>query len=285
MLTEAPQPAQGWPAELHLGFARDDARSALVERRHLGPLRVQRPFYPEGEGVCHVYLLHPPGGLVAGDDLQVSARVEPAAHALLTTPAAAKLYRSRAAAGPARQAQRFEVQGDGILEWLPQESIAFQGARAELSTRVALSAEARFVGWEIVCLGRPAAGERFDTGVLRPSFELSRAGRLLYVERGQYAGGSTVLHAPWGLAGQPVAGTMLCAAPGAHSCVEAARAALAGIMGSRPLAAVSGWDDLLVARYLGPSAEEARNVFATIWATIRPPLLGREACVPRIWHT
>ena len=124
MLTEAPQPAQGWPAELHLGFARDAARTALVERRHLGPLRVQRPFYPEGEGVCHVYLLHPPGGLVAGDDLQVSARVEPGAHALLTTPAAAKLYRSRAASGPARQVQRFEVQGDGILEWLPQESIA-----------------------------------------------------------------------------------------------------------------------------------------------------------------
>jgi len=285
MPTEAPQLAQGWAAELHLGFARDGARSALVERRHVGPLRVQRPFYPEGEGVCHVYLLHPPGGLVAGDDLQVNARVEPGAHALLTTPAAAKLYRSRAAAGPARQAQRFEVQGDGLLEWLPQESIAFRGARAELSTRVALAAEARFIGWEIVCLGRPAAGERFDDGTLQPSFELSRAGHILYVERGQYAGGSAVLQAPWGLAGQPVVGTMLCAAPAAARCVEAARAALAGQLGESALAAVSGWDDLLVARYLGPSAEQARNVFAGIWSAVRPALLGRDACVPRIWHT
>jgi len=283
------QLARGWQAELQLGFARDASRTALVERRHSGPLRVQRPFYPEGAGVCHVYLLHPPGGLVSGDELRVGAQVKDGAHALLTTPAAAKLYRSRAGVGPARQAQEFQVHGTGILEWLPQESIAFRGARAELSTRVALSAHARFIGWEIVCLGRPAAGERFDEGALWPSFELSRAGRVVYVERGQYAGGHAVLDAPWGLAGQPVSGTMLCAAPAAHGCVEAAREACAQQLdpanAARGRAAVSGWNDLLVARYLGPSAEVARNVFAAIWAAVRPPLLGVPACPPRIWHT
>ena len=282
------QPERGWQAELQLGFARDGARTALVERRHSGPLRVQRPFYPEGPDVCHVYLLHPPGGLVSGDELHVSAQVQDGAHALLTTPAAAKLYRSRAATGPARQVQSFGVHGAGVLEWLPQETIAFRGARAQLSTRVELSEHARFIGWEIVCLGRPAAGERFDEGSLWPSFELLRAGKSSYLERGQYAGGQAVLDAPWGLAGQPVSGTLICAAPAAHGCVEVARAALAEVLhaaGAQGRAAVSGWDDLLVARYLGPSSEVARNVLSAIWAAVRPGLLGRPACAPRIWRT
>jgi len=285
MLTEAPQLPQGWQAELQLRFARDGEKTALVERRHFGPLRVQRPFHPEGPGVCHVYLLHPPGGLVSGDTLEIRACVEAGAHALLTTPAAAKLYRSRPAAGPARQAQRFEVQDSGVLEWLPQETIAFRGARAELATQVSLSAAARFIGWDIVCLGRPAAGERFDVGALSPSIELTRAGRIVYVERGQYAGGQPVLDAAWGLGGQPVSGSLLCAAPAARGCVEIARAALAERLGDSARAAVSGWDDLLVARYLGPSAEEARGVFSAIWSAIRPKVLGLPASVPRIWHT
>lgn len=280
------QQAHGWHAELQLGFARDATRTVLADRRHCGPLRVQRPFYPEGDAVCHVYLLHPPGGLVSGDELHVAAHVEDGAHALLTTPAAAKLYRSRAAMAPARQAQAFHVHGSGVLEWLPQESIAFRGARAQLSTQVTLSEHARFIGWEIVCLGRPAAAERFDEGALWPSFELSRAGKLLYVERGEYAGGQPVLDAAWGLSGQPVSGTMVCAAPAADGCVDAARAALEQVQaGAQDRAAVSGWNGMLVARYLGPSAEQARRVFGAIWAAVRPLVLGRPACPPRIWHT
>ena len=282
------QPERGWQAELQLGFARDGARTALVERRHSGPLRVQRPFSPEGPDVCHVYLLHPPGGLVSGDELHVRAQVQDGAHAILTPHGAAKLYRSCAATCPARQVQSFGVHGAGVLEWLPQETIAFRGARAQLSTRVELAEHARFIGWEIVCLGRPAAGERFDEGSLWPSFELLRAGKSSYLERGQYAGGQAVLDAPWGLAGQPVSGTLICAAPAAHGCVEVARAALAEVLhdaGAQGRAAVSGWDDLLVARYLGPSSEVARNVLSAIWAAVRPGLLGRPACAPRIWRT
>ncbi|MET0385098.1 MAG: urease accessory protein UreD [Polyangiales bacterium] len=289
----------GWRAELRLSFVRDAARTALFERSHHGPLRVQRPFYPEGPGVCHLYVLHPPGGLVAGDQLQLRASVQPEAHALITTPAAAKLYRTHHQDRLAQQDNVLDVARGASLEWLPQETIAFSGARAALSTRVTLAADARFVGWEILCLGRPVAGERFVAGEVRPSFELSRAGVCTYVERGRYTAGTPLMDAPWGLAGQPVVGTMVCAVPGAAQHVEAARALLAGELGHTgelasaeespvgwpPAAAVSGWDDLLIARYLGPSGEQARTLFATLWAALRPALLGRPACPPRIWHT
>lgn len=279
----------GWKAALDLSFVRFSDRTTLHERRHSGPLRVQRPFYPEPTGVCHVYLLHPPGGLVAGDQLQIETRVEAGAHALLTTPAASKLYRSRAPQLQATQTQRLCVSDGACLEWLPQETIAFRGARAELATRVELTGDARFIGWEILCLGRPAAEETFDQGLLRPQLELTRGGRLVYVERGLYEAGSPLMRAAWGLAGQPVVGTMVCAAPGAARCIDAVRAVLAGFApaagSGRPRLAASAWDDCLVVRYLGPSAEQARFALAAAWAELRPAVLGMQAVVPRIWRT
>jgi urease accessory protein len=273
----------GWEATLALSFVRAGARTALHERRHTGPLRVQRPFYPEGAGVCHVYVLHPPGGLVGGDRLRIDVLAEAGAHALLTTPAAGKLYRSQG--GCASQQQILRVANGARLEWLPQETIAFDGARAELTTRVELSGDAGFIGWEILCLGRPAAQERFLRGELRQSIEVVRDERLLYLERGAYAGGSAVLRAPWGLGDQPVVGTLVCAVAGASACVDAAREIAAQPLWTPGLAAISGWGELLVARYLGPSAEQARELFTAVWRVLRPALLNCEVSLPRIWRT
>lgn len=279
----------GWQAALELSFVRDGERTALRDRRHRGPLRVQRPFYPEPSGVCHVYLLHPPGGLVAGDQLRIDAQVAPGAHALLTTPAASKVYRSATDDLQATQRQRLCVSDGARLEWLPQETIAFCGARAELCTRVELSGDARFMGWEILCLGRPAAQERFDRGVLRPQLELLRDGQLLYVERGLYEAGSPLMNAAWGLAGQSVFGTLWCAAPDAARQLERVRERLASLCSAAhsggPRLAASAWDDCLVVRYLGPSTEEARTGLAAAWAALRPQIVGIEAVVPRIWRT
>lgn len=273
----------GWEAQLRLSFVRDGARTTLGERRHHGPLRVQRPFYPEGEAVCHVYVLHPPGGLVSGDRLRVDVEVEAGARALLTTPAAGKLYRS--SGSRALQRQRLRAAQGACLEWLPQETIAFDGARAELATQIELAAGACFLGWEMLCLGRPAAGERFERGELAQSIELWREGRPQCIERGSYAGGSAVLNAAWGLAGRPVVGTLLCSAPGCGSHIELAQQQLAERVVLPALAAVSGWDDLLIARYLGPSVEQARDLFAGLWSALRPAVFGLPASAPRIWRT
>jgi urease accessory protein len=83
-----------WLASLELAFARRDAATILARRRHAGPLRVQKPLYPEDESVCHAIVLHPPAGIAGGDRLRIDCTPDAAAHALLTTPGAGKWYRA-----------------------------------------------------------------------------------------------------------------------------------------------------------------------------------------------
>jgi urease accessory protein len=268
-----------WEARLGVRFGLNDGRTVVREREHQGPLQVQRAFYPEGPELCHLYLLHPPGGLVAGDRLDVTIDVDPAARALVTTPAAGKVYRGDARP-PATVRQRLRVGAGASLEWFPQETIVFQGGRVELETRVDLEPGAAFLGWELVCLGRPAAGEAFEQGSCRQRFELWRAGRPLCLERARFDGGAPALKARWGLAGAPVCATLL-AAPVAGPLdgiralgVEAPELASASLLG-----------DVLVCRYLGASAERARRHFARVWELVRPALIGRPSHPPRIWST
>jgi urease accessory protein len=280
--------SSGWSASLELAFEHVAARTELARRVHVGPLRVQRPFHPEPSGACHVYLLHPPGGVVGGDRIDLSVQVRAGgAHALITTPAAQKLYRSLGAC--AEIGQWLCVDAGSTLEWLPQETIAFQGARARIATRVELQADARFLGWEITCLGRPASGEPFERGELLQRVELVRAGKPLWIERALYQGGDVALHAPWGLASWPVTATLLCVAAGAssESCLEAVRGALApvGTSVGLGLASASAVGDVLVVRYLGPSSEQALRVLQRVWRVLRPLALGCEAVLPRVWAT
>ena len=263
--------AQSWKAELALAFERRGERTVLAERRHDGPLVVQKPLYPEGNGVCHAIVVHPPAGIAGGDELELGARAPADAHALLTTPGAGKWYRS---GGPwAQQKLRFEV--SGALEWLPQETIVFDGARARLGTEVRLEGDARYLGWEILCLGRTGSGEKFGKGEVQLDTRLYRDGKLLWLERGRIEGGGTLLDSPAGLQGKPVCATLV--ASGAQFDLVACR----GVDGI----ALTQLPGVLLARYLGDSSEEAKRLFAKLWAVLRPALFGREAQAPRIWST
>jgi urease accessory protein len=257
-----------WKAELALGFERVDGRTVLARRRHDGPLVVQKALYPEGGEVCHAIIVHPPAGIAGGDELQLSVETGEAAHALLTTPGAGKWYRS---AGP-WAAQRLGFDVGGALEWLPQETIVYDGALADLSTDVRLDGAARYLGWEILCLGRTGSGERFTRGTVRLSTRIERSGKLAWLERGRIDGGGKLMQSPAGLRGHTVCGTLVAAAP------EISPRRAEGL-------AVTMLPGLLVARYLGDSSEEAKQLFARLWAAIRPELLGREAARPRIWAT
>jgi len=271
----------GWQAELALGFVARDGRSVLARRHHLGPLQVQRPFYPEGDAVCHVYLLHPPGGVVGGDQLRIDISVDAGAHALITTPAAGKLYRS--AGRLAVLEQHLTVAADAALEWLPQETIVFDGAHAMVSTQVDLAVDANFIGWEIVCLGRPASDEVLTRGNLRQRFEIRRDADPVWVEASRYTGGDAALIASWGLRGHSVSGTLVCTTviPELVTYVRESWAAMQG----DALVSATQLDKVLVCRYLGDDAEQARALFAAAWAVLRPAVLGRAASAPRIWAT
>ncbi len=280
MLVADPIHFRAWRAELSLDYERRGARTVLAARRHDGPLVVQKVLYPEGDAVCHSIIVHPPAGIAGGDELEINVCAGASAHALLTTPGAAKWYRS---AGPwARQDISLSVAGSACVEWLPQETIVFNGARARSSIDVRLCADAAYIGWEILCLGRGASGERFMSGEFRPRTQLTRDGVPLWVERGRIAGGGALLDSPAGLAGCTVCATLLAAAPRVNKeLLDACRE-------ERPAngrAAITMLPGVLAARYLGDSSETARIYFTRLWRKIRPVLTGREAIPPRIWST
>lgn len=267
----------GWYARLHLGFRKNPRRTVLAERRRQGPLAVQRSFYPEGD-LCHVYLLHPPGGVAGGDRLDISVHVAERASALVTTPGATKFYRS---IGPlAHQQQQLRVEG-GCLEWLPQENIIFPGARAALSTRVDLHGDARFIGWEIHCLGRPVVEERFTQGSALFGFSLFRDGLPLLHER-QLVDSKQALSAAAGLRDQPVLATLYATLED-ETLLERLRDALPAH--HRPCLGITLVDGLLIARYLGDSTEAARRLFVEIWKILRPAVVERPPSEPRVWNT
>jgi len=274
-LTEA-NPS-GWQAQLDLEFASRCDKTVLSHRSQRGPLTVQRAFYPEGD-VCHLYLLHPPGGVVGGDTLTINTHVHQRASTLLTTPGAAKFYRSQGQT--AHQQQNLNVAEYGSLEWIPQENIYFPGAQARMSTQINLATDARFIGWESHCLGLPANNEAFSTGQLQLDFSLSREGRPIVIERMQV--NSARLNAPTGLRGRPVM-AMLVASPADSSLLEKVRVILSNV--EHHLIAATLIDDCLVIRYLGDSTSLCRRLFTQIWTVIRPIVLEREACPPRIWAT
>jgi len=271
---------RSWRAELALAFERRAERTVLAARRHDGPLVVQKPFYPEGGAVCHAIVVHPPAGIAGGDELEVAVQNARGAHSLLTTPGAGKWYRS--AGSWARQRLEFQVAEDACLEWLPQETIVFDGALAQLETEVRLAGDARYIGWEIVCLGRTGSGESFERGACRMRTKVTRDGTLQWVERASIVGGGRLLAARACLANQPVCGTLIVAAPVIGAELVAACREPAPSVGDGAVTTVPG---VLIARYLGGSAEAARRYFSVLWHVVRPAVLGRGATVPRIWAT
>lgn len=261
-------------------FTRSPTRTVLVRNRHVGPLRVQKPLYPEGEGVCHAIVLHPPAGIVGGDSLEIAVKVGADAHALLTTPGAGKWYRSAGALATLRQTLR--VEDGAVCEWLPQETLVFDGAIGDQSTEIELAPQARFIGSEMLCFGRTASGERFTQGRFAMRTRIRRGGETLWLERGRIEGGAPLLDSPVGLAGQPVAGTLWMIGPEVDEALRDACRELEPEIGHGAVTLLPG---VLVARWLGPACEPGRAWFARLWALARPALAGRDAVTPRIWNT
>jgi urease accessory protein len=270
----------GWRAELALRFEREPHRTVLAQRRHSGPLRVQKALYPEGPDVCQAIIVHPPGGIAGGDVLDIAVEAGPGAEVQITTPGATKWYRS---AGPSALARtRISAAPGSRVEWLPQEGIVFDGANVAIATRVDLAGDAVFIGWDIVSLGRTASGERFGAGSFRQNLELARDGRLLWCERALLHGGAPALHSGAVLGGAPVFGAMTVAGGDIDSATFAACRDATPLQGEGAVTRLPG---IVIARYRGASAAAARTYFARLWQVLRPQAIGRAAVLPRIWAT
>lgn len=279
----------GWQGRLELDFVARAGGTQLGRSFVQAPMKVQRPFFPEGDRVCHVVTLHTAGGVVGGDRLSAKIHLAPKAHALCTTATAGKIYRSNGQV--AEQATHIHIAAGGYLEWLPQETIVFDGADYRQRLRVDLDEDALWLGWEMTRLGRTARGEGFASGQWRSHTEVWKDGRLLWVDPQQILGGAAPLSSPHGLnhcpvvasfaiLGQPVAQLSADLLPQTRQFIPTA--ASSSPLPSLQYAATRLQSGLLY-RYRGHSTLEARRWFIQIWHLLRPALVDRPGYLPRVW--
>lgn len=274
-----------WHAQLELDYALEQGRS-VARFRHEGPLRILQSLYPQGPGICHNVLVHPPGGLVGGDTLDLRIRVGALAHGLITTPGATRFYRSTGE--QAVQRTQIALQAGARLEWLPLEALCFSGCLAENRLRVDLAPGAEMMGWDITALGLPQSGQPFTSGRFLQHIEVSG----LWLERAQLnAADQRLLESPLGLAGQRCLGTLFLVSGQAigreqrEHWLEQTRACLI----DHPLAASAGVtapnEHMLLLRVLSPLVEPAMGLVRQVWALWRRIAWQMEAPLPRIWST
>jgi urease accessory protein len=267
---------EAWQASLTLGFTQSHGATRITQREHYGPLRVQKPLYPEDPQVCHAIVVHPPGGVVGGDRLSIAAHAAARAHAVLTTPGAAKWYRANGKVS--RQQVQLAVAEGAAIEWLPQEAIFFDDAVVELDHDVDLAAGASYIGCDIVCMGRRASGERFRSGRVAQRSRIRRAGKLLWWEQGVIT--PAALQSRFGLNGQSVCATLLAVGERLPASALQEVRAIAG-----PRCGASLIKNLLVVRHIGDDSEAARALMLEAWRVLRPHVMQRPAAPLRSWHT
>jgi urease accessory protein len=278
-----------WRGSLNLDYRRDphsDVPRTVVHDRHDGPLRVLASLYPEAPAVCHNVLVHPPGGIVGGDELAIETRLAEGAHALVTTAGATRFYRSTGA--PAVQTLHATLAANTRLEWLPLETIAYSGCIAENRLLFTLAPGAETIGWDVLALGLPTSGQPFERGAFKQSIELP--GR--WLERGRIDAADTrLLDSPLGWAGQRVMGTLWFASgnalpePRRDALLDAARAKLDEHPLKSSAGATSPENGVIVLRVLAPRVEPLMNLLAGVWAEWRRVAWQLAPCTPRVWRT
>ena len=271
-----------WHAQLDLHYRRDEQRTVL-QHRHTGPLRIFKSLYPEGDGICHNVIIHPPGGLVGGDVLEVNVHAAAQSHGLLATPGATRFYRSD---GPATEQRVTLTLDEGArLEWLPLEAIAYPGCLALNHLTATLADGAEMIGWDVCALGLPNANQAFDRGSLTQHLEIPG----LWLERSRIDAADTrLLESPLGLGGHKCMGTLwlACGTPitreRREQLLEAVRAVLGGEHGVQ-VGATCPNPRMLVVRAVAPMVEPLMALFQQVWATLRTEAWGLGNAPPRIW--
>lgn len=273
-----------WHGNLDIVYALRNGKTQPIRDRVQAPLKVQRPFYPEGD-ICHTAILHTAGGIVGGDRLSINLQLQPRSQALVTTTAASKVYRSNGL--PARQTVEIQIDEGACLEWLPQETIVFNGANYRQDLRVELAPGASWLGWEITRFGRSARGERFLQGEWRSHTEVWQQGQPLWIDRQWLPGEETILNSPHGLAGHSIVATLAwVGCEVSPELVKKCRDVTYKVSTTLPITnyGVTRLPHGLLCRYRGSSSIEVRNWFTSVWQLLRLSLLDRSSCLPRVWQ-
>lgn len=272
-----------WHGSLNLIYGKRNHTTQILASQNQSPLKIQRPFYPEGGEVCHSVILHTAGGVVGGDRLSINIELQPTTHALVTTAAASKIYRSNGQL--AQQNIRMKVDSNACLEWLPQPIILFNGAEYQQNLKVELAPEATWISWEIIRFGRSARGEKFLAGNWRSYTEVWQQGYPLWIDRQCLKGGSEMINSILGLAdhsvvgsfvfiGQPVTAEIVTKARGLWNDLDSNVSGETG---------VTRLPKGMICRYRGESTINVKNWFLSVWDYLRLFYLERPYCLPRVW--
>ena len=272
-----------WNATLALDYTRQ-AEKTVAHFRHSGPLRILQSLYPEGPGICHNVIVHPPGGLVGGDLLDLRFAAGPGSHGLVTTPGATRFYRS--AGDSALQQVHLQLGAGARLEWLPLEAICHSGCLAENRLTMDLAPGAELIGWDVTALGLPAAGAPFASGHFCQHIEVPG----VWLERGRIAADDRrLLDSPLGLAGQRclasiffVAGSRL-ERQRRQQALDAARAVIEPHALRATAGATSPGGQVVVVRVLAPMVEPAMALLRQVWQAWRAHFWQLPCPAPRIW--
>jgi urease accessory protein len=293
-----------WQADLTLVFSQIKKRGTrLTRNRHRGPLYVQKPFYPEGADVAHVYLLHPPGGLVSGDTLTLNIELEEFAKGLVTTPGATRMYKARKKSPVQRQQTTLVLKENATLEWFPMEAIVYNQAHAELETKIILNDSSSIFAWEITCFGLPARGEKFELGYFKQRYRIEKNNKPLFIDNlivdkldvdkldSSNKNKEQFFSSNAGMQKKTVSGFFI-AGPFENNDYSKRRDILTEQLRDvlvkenfEKTISITWVNDFCITRYLGDSAFQARKGFTLLWQCLRPALIQLEACEPRIWLT
>jgi urease accessory protein len=267
-------PLQRGDGAVELVFSRRGAATGVARLYHRAPCRVQFPHAPAHEPTLAI-LLNTAGGLTGGDRISVTVSAEAAASATVSTAAAEKLYRSL---GPDCVVAVDLAVGDGAwLEWLPQETILFDGARLRRSLSVRVAATGRLLAAEMLVFGRVARGERWTNGTLRDKWRIERARKLAWYDS-IFLGGDAIAH-PAGIGAADALATAAYIGADASRHLPLAR----DLTDDLPCrAGATLVNAILVARFLG-SAVAVRNSLAQYVGGLRHGAGGLPTQPPRVW--
>lgn len=274
-----------WHAHLHLDYRQESARS-VARFRHDGPLRILQSLYPEGDAICHNVLVHPPGGLVGGDTLDIDIEAADGSHGLITTPGASRFYRSEGEL--ALQRTRIRLAQGARLEWLPLEAICYSGCRAENRLTIEAEPGAEMIGWDVTALGLPNANQPFERGTYLQHIEVPG----VWLERGRIdAADHRLLQSPLGFGGHRCIASLffVVGTPASKARREAllalARSAIDAHGLRESAGATSPHAEIVVLRVLAPVVEPAMQLLRQVWQAWRAELWQLPASCPRIWAT
>ena len=274
-----------WHAHLHLDYRQESARS-VARFRHDGPLRILQSLYPEGDAICHNVLVHPPGGLVGGDTLDIDIEAADGSHGLITTPGASRFYRSEGEL--ALQRTRIRLAQGARLEWLPLEAICYSGCKAENRLTIAAEPGAEMIGWDVTALGLPNANQPFERGTYLQHIEVPG----IWLERGRIdAADQRLLQSPLGFGGHRCIASLffVSGTPAARARREALLALAREAIDAHGLQESAGVTSphaaIVVLRVLAPVVEPAMQLLRQVWQAWRAELWQLPASSPRIWAT